>query len=155
MANTELDRTDRRILNLLQADGRMTNAAVAEKIGLAPSTCLRRVQRLEAAGVIDGYVTILNQDAVGRPTNVFVEVTLKSQSEKALAEFEAAVVTCPEIMECYLMSGDADYVLRVACEDTRDYERIHKQYLSRFPGVARIRSSFALRTICKKTALDV
>jgi Lrp/AsnC family leucine-responsive transcriptional regulator len=155
MRKIELDKTDRKILNLLQADARITNAALAERIALSPSACLRRVQQLEAAGVIDGYVTLLDQDAIGRPTNIFVEVTLRSQSEAAQDAFENAVGTCPEIMECYLMAGDADYLLRVACEDTRDYERIHRQYLSRFPGVARIRSSFTLRTVRKKTAMEV
>ncbi|MCP5372253.1 MAG: Lrp/AsnC family transcriptional regulator [Hyphomicrobiales bacterium] len=155
MDRQALDKTDRRILTLLQSDGRMTNAELAQRVNLSPSACLRRVQQLEKAGVIEGYAMIVSQEAIGRPDNVFVEVTLNSQHEDVLAAFEAAAQECPDIMECYLMAGDADYLIRVAAADTRDYERIHKQYLSRFPGVARIRSSFAMRAICKKTAFDL
>ena len=133
----------------------MTNAALAERVHLSPSACLRRVRRLEDEGVIEGYVMLVDQGAVGRPTNIFVEITLHSQSEEALDAFEQAVAACPDVMECYLMSGDAYYLLRVADADTADYERIHRTHLARLPGVARIRTSFALRTVCKKTALPV
>lgn len=155
MPFTELDKTDRKILTLLQADGRMTNAGLAQRVSLSASACLRRVQRLEEAGVIAGYVALVRQEAIGRPTSIFVEVTLKSQSEESLKAFERAVQGCADIMECFLMSGDADYLIRVVAADTQDYERIHKQHLTRLPGVARIRSSFALRAVCRKTALDV
>ena len=155
MRSTDLDKIDRRILAELQADGRMTNALLAERVNLSPSACLRRVQQLEEAGVIAGYVALVRQEAVGRPTSIFIEVTLSSQNEDLLQKFENAVQTCPDIMECYLMSGDSDYLIRVVAADTQDYERIHKQHLTRLPGVARIRSSFALRAVCKKTALDV
>jgi len=150
-----IDRIDRGILEQLQDDGRMTNAALAERVHLSPSACLRRVRRLEDEGVIQGYAMLVDQGAVGRPTNIFVEITLHSQSEEALDAFEQAVAACPDVMECYLMSGDADYLLRVAAADTADYERIHRTHLARLPGVARIRTSFALRTVCKKTALPV
>lgn len=150
----ELDAIDRKILNLLQGEGRMTNADLAERIHLSPSACLRRVRRLEDEGVIDGYVMFVDQAAIGRPTNIFVEITLNSQSEEALAAFEAAVRECPDIMECYLMSGDADYLLRVVAADTADYERVHK-ILGRLPGLARTRSSFVLRTVSKKTAYEL
>jgi len=150
-----LDKTDRKILGLLQADGRMTNAQLAEQINLSPSACLRRVQRLEESQIIDADVMLVGEEAVGKPTSIFVEISLNSQSEEALDAFEGAVKTCPEIMECFLMSGDSDYLVRVVAADTQDYERIHKQYLSRFPGVARIQSNFALRTVCKKTALEI
>jgi len=148
-----LDKTDRKILNLLQADGRMTNAELAGRVNLSASACLRRVQRLENSGVIDRYVMLVRQEAVGKPTSVFVEISLKSQSEESLDAFEAAVERCPEIMECFLMAGESDYLIRVVVADAQDYERIHKQHLSRFPNVARIRSNFALRTVCKKTVL--
>ena len=148
----DLDKTDRKILALLQADGRMTNADLAQHISLSPSACLRRVQRLEESAVISGYVALVRQEAVGRPTSIFVEVTLKSQSEESLKAFERAVRACPDIMECYLMSGDADYLIRVVAADTQDYERIHKQHLTRLPGVARIRSSFALRAISRTSS---
>ncbi len=150
----ELDRIDRSILELLQQDGRLTNAALAEKVHLSPSACLRRVQRLEQTGVIDRYVAVLDPAAIGRPTSVFVEVTLNSQREEALNAFEQAVRACPEVLECHLMSGGSDYLLHVAVENTQDYERLHKQNLSRLPNVARIRSSFALRTVCKRGPVE-
>ncbi|NIQ95367.1 MAG: Lrp/AsnC family transcriptional regulator [Desulfuromonadales bacterium] len=149
----ELDATDRRILNLLQADGRMTNAELAERVHLSPSACLRRVQRLQDQGVIAGYAMLLNQEAVGLRTSVFVEVSLYSQSEDRLDDFENAVRDVPAVMECYLMAGDADYLLRVAVADVADYERIHKEYLSRLPHVTRIRSIFAMRTVYKSNAI--
>lgn len=152
---TELDAIDRRILAVLQEDGRVTNAELAERIHLSASACLRRVRRLEDEGVIDRYVMLVDPDALGRGSSIFVEITLASQSEDALDAFERAVAHSPDVMECYLMAGDADYILRVAGSDVRDYERIHKEHLSRLPGVARIRSSFALRTVCKKTAYPV
>ncbi|HRF45783.1 MAG TPA: Lrp/AsnC family transcriptional regulator [Candidatus Competibacteraceae bacterium] len=151
----ECDRTDRQILRLLQSDGRMSNTDVAERVHLSPSACLRRIKRLEEEGLIEGYRMLLSQQAIGKPTNVFVEITLKNQNEEMLDAFERAVIQCPDIMECYLMAGDADYVVRVIATDVADYERIHRTYLSRLPGVARLRSSFALRTVCHKTALPL
>jgi len=146
-----MDAIDRKIANLLQTDGRMTNADLAESIHLSPSACLRRVRRLEEEGVIEGYAMLVNQAAVGKPASIFVEVTLSSQNEQTLDSFEAAVVECPDIMECYLMSGDADYLLRVVAGDATDYERVHK-IVARLPGLARARSRFVLRTVSKKTA---
>ena len=154
MRTVSLDKTDKKILGILQADGRVTNAELAKRVNLSASACLRRVQNLEATKVISGYVALLAQEAIGRPTNVFIEVTLKSQSEESLRTFERAASACPEIMECYLMAGDADFLIRVVAANSEDYERIHRQHLTVLPGVARIRSSFALRAVCKKTALD-
>jgi Lrp/AsnC family leucine-responsive transcriptional regulator len=151
----ELDRIDRQILTLLQLDGRLTNAALAEQVHLSPSACLRRVQRLEREGVIAGYIALLEPAAVGRATSVFVEVSLNSQREDALEAFERAVRDCPDIFECHLMTGGADYLLRVAVENTQDFERVHKQHLSRLPNVARIRSSFALRAICQRRVMEL
>jgi len=151
---TEMDTIDRKIVNLLQSDGRMTNADLAERINLSPSACLRRVRRLEDDGVIKGYVMLVDQAAIGRPASIFVEVTLNAQNEETLESFEAAVVECPDIMECYLMSGDADYLLRVVAGDSTDYERVHK-IVARLPGLARARSSFVLRTVSKKTAFEL
>lgn len=150
----EMDAIDRRIVNLLQTDGRMTNADLAERIHLSPSACLRRVRRLEEDGVIEGYVTLVAQAAIGKPANIYVEVTLSSQNDETLEAFEAAVVDCPDIMECHLMSGNADYLLRVVAADTADYERVHK-IVARLPGLARARSSFVLRTVSKKTAFKL
>ena len=152
---TDLDAIDRKILAQLQADGRMTNAELAERVHLSQSACLRRVRRLEEEGVIDGYVMLVDPAAIGRPSTVFVEISLAGQSEELLDAFEAAARDCSGVMECYLMAGEADYLLRVVAADAQDYERIHKTLRSRCPGVARIRSSFALRTVCKTTAYDL
>jgi len=151
----ELDATDRNILNRLQADGRMTNAELAERVHLSPSACLRRVHRLEAQGVISGYAMLVNAEALGLGTTVFVEVTLTGQAEDLLSEFETAVREVPAVMECYLMAGDADYLMRVVVADVQDFERIHKEYLSRLPHVARIRSIFAMRTVYKSNAITL
>ena len=129
----------------------MTNADLAEAIHLSPSSCLRRVKRLEDEGVIAGYAMLLDPAKVGKPSSIFVEITLVNQSEDMLNAFEEAVADCPDVMECYLMAGDSDYLLRVVVADTTDYERIHKTHLSRLPGVSRIRSSFTLRAVCKRT----
>ena len=149
----ELDATDRNILNRLQADGRMTNAELADRVHLSPSACLRRVNRLEAQGVISGYAMLVNAEALGLGTTVFVEVTLTGQAEDLLTDFETAVREVPAVMECYLMAGDADYLLRAVVADVQDFERIHKEYLSRLPHVARIRSIFAMRTVYKSNAV--
>ncbi len=143
----DLDRIDRDLLRLLQADGRLSNAALAEQVALSPSACLRRLQRLETSGVIQGYRAALSADAIGRPTTVFIEVTLNSQGTAALDAFERAVAACPDVLECHLMSGDFDYLLRVAVADLADYERLHRQQLAAFPHVARVRTAFAMRAV--------
>jgi len=152
---TTIDRADRAILHELQLDGRLTNAALAERVSLSESACLRRVRALEGSGLIRGYVGLVDQTRAGYPDNVFVRITLVSQQQTDLAEFENAVKQIPEVMECYLMSGDADYLLRVIVADSRDYERVHSQHLTRLPGVDRVHSSFALRTVVKKTEIAV
>lgn len=149
----DFDATDRAILGILQDDARITNNDLADRVHLSPSACLRRVRRLEQNGSIDRYVTLLDPVAVGRATTVFVEISLESQDERHLDAFEAEVVTNPEIMSCHLMAGNADYLLQVRCADVDDYERIHRTRLALLPGVTRIRSSFALRTVCQRTAL--
>lgn len=147
----DLDRIDRRILDVLQADGRISNADLAERVGLSASACLRRVRALEESGIIDRYVMLVDQARIGRPTNVFVEISLQSQAVEVLDAFETAVAKSPEVMECYLMAGDADYLLRVTTSGAEDYERVHRTVLARLPGVARVRTIFALRTVCKRT----
>jgi Lrp/AsnC family leucine-responsive transcriptional regulator len=149
------DRIDRVILHELQLDGRLSNSALAERVNLSESACLRRVRALEESGFLRGYVGLVDQSSAGYPDNVFVRITLHSQQQDDLADFEAQVKQLPEVMECYLMSGDADYLLRVIVADARDYERVHSQYLTRLPGVARVHSSFALRTVTKKTELPI
>lgn len=150
-----LDRTDRAILNELQLDGRVSNVKLAGRVNLSESACLRRVKRLEDAGVIEGYIMLINQTAVGLPSNVFVEITLNRQQREDLDAFEARVLQVPEVLECYLMSGDYDYLLRVAAADPGDYERIHHEQLTSLPGVARVRSSFALRKVTGRTELPL
>ncbi len=142
-----LDVIDRRILNALQADGRLTNAELADRVGLSPSAVHRRLRRLEDKGVIAGYALLVDKAAIGRPVDVFVEISLVSQAVERLSEFEAAVASCPEVMSCHLMAGEADYLLHLAVADTADFERIHASHLSRLPGVARIKSNFAMRTV--------
>lgn len=149
-AMSRLDATDIKILDALQNDGRITNQDLADKVHLSASACLRRVRRLEQDGIINGYVALLNPRAVGRSSNIFIEITLSSQSETVLDAFETAVAEIPDVMECYLMAGEADYLVRVSVSSAEDYERVHKTYLSRLPGVARIRSIFAMRRVCKK-----
>jgi len=153
--SVELDRTDRLILHELQLDGRLTNAALALRANLSESACLRRVRRLDSAGLIRGYVGLVDQSLAGYPDNVFVRITLTSQQQDDLKKFETAVREVPEVMECYLMSGDADYLLRVIVADARDYERVHSQHLTQLPSVDRVHSSFALRTVIKKTEIPV
>ena len=143
----ELDKLDRELLRLLQNDGRLTNAELAQRIGLSPSACFRRLQRLEQSGVISGYAALIDGGAIGRPTTVFIEVTLASQGSAALDAFERAVAACPDVLECHLMSGDFDYLLRVAVADMRDYERVHRQRVAAFPHVARISTAFAMRAV--------
>jgi DNA-binding Lrp family transcriptional regulator len=150
-----LDAIDLRILRAMQTDARMTNVELAEQVGLSQSPCLRRVRKLEELGVIASHVTLLDQNAVGLPVSVFLQVSLERQVEDALRVFEAAVGRWPEVMECYLMTGDADYVLRVVAADLAAYERFLMDRLTRVPGVSSIRSSFALKQVVYKTALPV
>lgn len=150
-----MDKIDRAILHELQLDGRLGNNTLAQRVSLSESACLRRVRRLEDNNFIRGYVGLVDQSSAGYPDNVFVRITLHSQQQDDLAAFEKEAKLLPEVMECYLMSGDADYLLRVIVADARDYERIHSQHLTRLPGVARVHSSFALRTVTKKTEIPV
>ncbi|MEX0349138.1 MAG: Lrp/AsnC family transcriptional regulator [Paracoccaceae bacterium] len=150
-----LDTTDRRILTELQKKGRMSNADLSEKVNLSPSACHRRVQRLEAEGYIRDYVALLDARKLGVPTTVFVEITLQGQADEVLDAFEKGVSRIPDVLECHLMAGTADYILKVVAENTEDFARIHRQYLARLPGVAQMQSSFALRTVFKTTALPV
>jgi Lrp/AsnC family transcriptional regulator, leucine-responsive regulatory protein len=152
---SELDATDRRILTVLQKEGRITNADLAERVNLSPSACHRRVERLEDDGVIAGYVALLDTRKMGRPTTVFVEITLQGQADDLLDAFEREVARVPDILECHLMAGTADYLIKIMAEDTEDFARIHRQFLSRLPGVRQMQSSFALRTVVKTTALAV
>ncbi|SHH25562.1 Lrp/AsnC family transcriptional regulator [Cognatishimia maritima] len=150
-----IDETDRRILKVLQQQGRISNADLSEAVNLSPSACHRRVHRLEKDGYIRNYVALLDARKMKVPTTVFVEITLSGQADEVLEAFEKAVARIPDVLECHLMAGTADYILKVVAENTEDFARIHRQYLARLPGVAQMQSSFALRTVFKTTALPV
>lgn len=151
--NIKFDKIDHAILDSLQRNGRISNNDLADRVGLSASACLRRVKSLEENSVIDGYVALVQQSAAGLSDNVFVQVAVEKQTKEKLAEFERKVRECPQIMECYLMSGDADYLLRVVVSDASDYERLHMDVLTALPGVSQIKSNFSLRTVTKKTAI--
>ncbi|MHC5234304.1 Lrp/AsnC family transcriptional regulator [Brucella sp. LJL56] len=144
---SNLDPIDLAILRTLQGNARITNADLAEKVGLSPSACSRRLDILEKSGVIAGYHARLSQKALEYRMIAIVHISLSGQFAKTLAEFEAAVKRCPNVLVCYLMSGEYDYILRVAARDLEDYERIHRDWLSALPHVVKINSSFALREI--------
>jgi Lrp/AsnC family leucine-responsive transcriptional regulator len=150
-----LDTTDRRILSTLQRKGRISNSDLSEAVNLSPSACHRRVQHLEKSGYILDYVALLDARKLGVPTTVFVEITLQGQADEVLDAFEKAVSRIPDVLECHLMAGTADYLLKVVAENTEDFARIHRQHLARLPGVRQMQSSFALRTVFKTTALPV
>ncbi len=149
------DIIDVRILNVLQEDAQISNAELAQHIGISPSPCWRRVKRLEKEGVIKRRVTLLDPAIVGLPVSVFVRVSLERQIESALETFENAVLSRSEVMECYLMTGDSDYLLRVVVADLVAYERFMIDHLTRINGVASINSSFALKQVKYRTALPL
>jgi len=155
MPNEPLKDIDRRILIQLQENARLTNVELSERVNLSPSPCLRRNRNLERDGIIKGYVALLDQNRVGLPVSVFVNVTLERQIEKNLEIFEETIRERPEVMECYLMTGDADYLLRVVAADLAAYERFLLDHLTRVPGVSSIKSSFALKQVVYKTALPI
>jgi DNA-binding Lrp family transcriptional regulator len=145
-----LDPIDHHMLRLLQEDGRMSNAALAAKVGLSPSACLRRLHQLERDRIIRGYTALVASDEPSvTPTTVMVEIVLEKQTAEQMNRFEQAVRRCPEVRECYLMSGAFDYFLRIDARDAADYERIHREQLARLPGVARIKSSFTIRAVTR------
>lgn len=143
----EIDNVNRRILLELQRDSRISIADLAHRAGLSPSACHRRVKLLEDAGIIRGYAAQLDRRALGLTMEFFVEVSLSSQSQKALAAFEKAVAAKPEILECHLMAGGTDYLLRVVAADLADFERIHREHLADLPHIARLQSNLAIRTV--------
>ena len=155
MPKKTLNIIDRKILTALQENARISNVDLANRVGLSPSPCLRRVKMLEKDGVIQKYVCLLNQRVAGFPVSVFVNVTLERQVESALEEFESAIAKRPEVMECYLMTGDADYLLRVVTVDLASYERFLVNHLTRIPGVSSIKSSFSLKQVSYRTALPL
>ena len=151
----KLDAIDLRILAELQADGSLSNVELARRVHLSPSPCLARVKALEAAGVISRYVALANAAALGLGLNVFISISLKTQSKEALADFERRIAEQDEVMECYLMTGNADYMLRVVVPDIASLQDFIVNVLSRVPGVGNIQSSFALKQVKYQTALPL
>lgn len=147
MTQTQLDKTDRKLLTLLQADGRMSNAQLASEVGLSPAACLRRVQRLETTGLIEGYSARLSTRLLGGQQTVYIEITLDRQNEAAMEAFERAVVALPEVQECHAVAADYDFLLRVDVDGSSDYERLRRRELADLPHVQRMRSVFGLRCV--------
>ncbi|MCP4384486.1 MAG: Lrp/AsnC family transcriptional regulator [Hyphomicrobiales bacterium] len=141
----QIDQIDRKIIAALARDGRLTAVELSNRIGLSPSACTRRLQGLEAAGIITGYRALVDPTTVGLGVKVFVEVTLERQNDDALKAFEIALSECPNVLSCHLMSGSSDYLIELVARDLSDFEQVHANVLSRLPGVFRIESKFALR----------
>ena len=155
LEESSLDPTDLRLLDHLQTDARITNVALAESASLSPAPCLRRVRDLEAAGVIRGYATLLDPEALGLHVSAFIQISLEKQVVNALRNFEETIAGYPEVMECYLMTGDSDYLLRVVAHDLKGLQSLIVDRLARLPNVANIRSSIALKQVKYKTALPL
>jgi DNA-binding Lrp family transcriptional regulator len=151
----DLDRTDYRILHHIQNNARISNVELAEAVGLSPSPCLRRVRALEEAGVIRRYAGIVDAGAVGLPISIFINVSLERQERSHLEDFENSIRSNPEVMECYLMTGSSDYLVRIVVPDLQSYERFLADKLTRIPGVANIQSSFALKQVVYNTELPL
>jgi DNA-binding Lrp family transcriptional regulator len=151
----QLDTVDLRILAELQQDGSLTNVELARRVHLSPSPCLMRVKALETNGVIQRYVALADPKALGLGVNVFLSISLKEQTRESLAEFERRIAEHDQVMECYLMTGDSDYLIRVAVRDIGELERFILEQLTPIPGIEKIRSSFALKQVRYKTALPL
>ncbi|ALT77038.1 MULTISPECIES: Lrp/AsnC family transcriptional regulator [unclassified Roseateles] len=154
-SEVNLDAIDRNILNVLQKDGRLSNVELAGQVHLSPSACLRRVKALEEAGVISGYVALINPKAIGQPGTSYTIVNLERMTPQALGAFEQAVRDIPEILDCFYVAGTNDYLLRFAYKDAEDLERLHSHVLMHLPGVARSNSMLVLRTVKKTTAFEL
>ena len=153
--NINLDKIDIRIISELQKNSRLSNLELAAKVGLSPSPCLRRVKQLQAKGVFKSTVTLVDSQKIGLDVSVFIQVTLEKQIEENLLSFEVEIAKCPEVVECYLMTGESDYLLRVVVPDLLAYEKFLKVSLTKFPGVLNIKSSFALNQVKYSTTLPL
>lgn len=150
-----LDAIDYRILTRLQQNGRISNTELAEAVSLSPSACTRRVHILQDAGLIAGYVALLDNSKLGFTLTVIVQVTLSAQTEEMLSAFENAIREIPEVLMCYMISGEADYVVHIAVPDIQRYDEVYRGHLSTLPGVARLQSSIAMRTVVNRTSIDL
>ena len=150
-----MDHFDKKLLSILQTNGRISNVELSEAVNLSESACLRRVKSLEERGFINKYVALLDQKRVGLTDTVFVHIVLKREEKSELLAFEEAVKEIPEILECYLMTGEFDYLLHLVVANMADFERLHNESLTQLPGVSRVNSSFAIRTVQKTTSLPI
>ncbi|CAM2971577.1 MULTISPECIES: Lrp/AsnC family transcriptional regulator [Cupriavidus] len=150
----KLDDTDRRILRELRRDGRLSNARLAEQVGLSATPCWNRVRALEESGVIEGYAALLNQKALGLPDTVLIEVTLERHDDDMLYRFGKALAELPEVMEAYLLTGEYDYLIKVAVAGTQGYEEFLRHKLYKLPGLRHSRSTFVLRTLKRETSVE-
>lgn len=150
-----MDIFDKKLLSILQNNGRISNVELAETVNLSESACLRRVRSLEERGLIDRYVALLDHKKVGLTDTVFVHIVLKREEKSELEAFENAVKNIPEILECYLMTGEFDYLLHIVVANMADFERLHNDSLTQLPGVSRVNSSFAIRTVQKTSELPI
>lgn len=155
MAKFVMDDIDRKIVAALQSDGRMTALELSEKVGLSPSPCARRVRLMEKAGIITGYTAVIDQDMVDLSISIFASIRLERQREEELERFTAAIARWPEVVDCYLMTGQRDYLLRIVAKDLHSYERFLKEKLTRLDGVASIESSFALSQVKRSNRLPL
>jgi len=151
----QIDAIDRKLLRALQGDSRKSVQDLGDMVGLSASACHRRLKTLEERGLVEGYRAVLSAPRLGYSMQFFIEVGLTSQSEVALEAFEAAVQDIPEVLECHLMAGQSDYILRVICRDHEDFERLHRRLSARLPGVARIHSNMSIRTVKARTGLPI
>lgn len=151
----QIDATDRKLLRELQRDSRRSVQTLGEVVGLSASACHRRIKAMEDAGLIEAYRAHLDPARLGYSMQFFIEVGLTSQSEAALDAFEAAVRDIPEVLECHLMAGQSDYLLRVVCRDHNDFERLHRRLSARLPGVARVHSNMSIRMVKARTGLPI
>ena len=151
----QIDGFDRKIIAALAGNGRMTTVELASRVGLSPSACTRRLQALEANGVIAGYRAMIDAEAIGLGITAFVEITLDRQNDEALRAFERALADCPNVLSCHLMSGTSDYLIRVAARDLHDFQTLHATVLGHLPGVARIESKFALREVIDRPLVPI
>ncbi len=151
----KIDSIDKSILTVLQDNARISNVDLANRVGLSPSVCSRRLEHLQQSGVIEGYHAIILNRALGQTITAIVHVTLDRQAGRELDHFEMAVADCPHIVACFLMSGEHDYILRVNARDMDHFEYIHKHWLSNLPGISRMQSSFAMRTVVNRANVDL
>lgn len=155
MSETALSDTDGKILEVLQQNARLSNVTLAKRVGLSPSACLRRIRGLEKRGLICRYVTLLDPQSLGLGVSVFIQVSLEKKDEASLKRFERVMTQRPEVMECYLMTGDSDYLLRVVVSNVAAFERFLMEYVTKIPGIAMIKSSFTLKQVKYTTALPL